>query len=289
LPKVAAQNAQKQWRKARQIRNMTALIDSEISFKINKAADVLWSAWLSGIPVAPVRGIMDGVVDLELAYAVQEINCKRSINAGRKLIGRKIGLTSLAMQGKLGVSEPTYGMLFAGMDHSMNQPIPLSALIQPKIEAEIALIMKQSVTNHLVNEGEFARCVDYACAAFEIVDSRTMGWDNTLFDTIADNVSARMFVLGDEKRALDEFDLVHCKMTMTCNGAQISEGQGVNCYGSPLFAGAWLARRMVLAGRPLQSGDVILTGALGPVAQIQPNTHFVASIEGLGSVTASFS
>ena len=149
--------------------------------------------------------------------------------------------------------------------------------------------MKQSVTNQLISEREFARSVDYACAAFENVDSRTRNLDNTLFDTIADNVSASMFVQGDEKHTLDELDLVHCKMTMACNETQVSEGLGSNCYGSPLLAGAWLARRMVIAGQLLQAGDVILTGALGPVALIQPNTHFVASIEGLGSVTASLS
>lgn len=268
---------------------MTDLINFKTNVKMNEAADALWRAWSSGDPIAPVREIMDGNVDLRLAYAIQEINCKRSLDTGRKLIGRKMGLTSLAMQQKVGVNEPTYGMLFADMDESKNQPISFSRLIQPKIEAEIALIMKQPIVNPLISKREFAKCVDYACAAFEIVDSRTRDWNNTLFDTIADNVSASMFVQGDEKRALDEFDLVHCKMTMACNEAQVSEGQGSNCYGSPLLAGTWLARQMVITGRPLQAGDLILTGALGPVAHIQRNTSFVAVIDGLGSVTASFS
>ena len=265
------------------------LSSSEIDLKLNRAADALWAAWSNGEPTSPVRELMDGVVDLPLAYAIQEINCKRSLHAGRKLVGRKIGLTSLTMQKKLGVDEPNYGMLFADMGRSEKQAISFSTVVQPKIEAEIAFVMGRSVLNPAITEIEFAKCVDHACASFEIVDSRTKGWDNTLFDTISDNVSASMFVLGNQEYPLDELDLVRCKMVMTCNGIQVSEGLGSNCYGSPLLAGAWLARRMVKAGRPLEEGDVILTGALGPIVAIEPSTCFIATIEGLGSVTVSFS
>ena len=268
---------------------MMTLPSSEMDLKLHRAADVLWTAWSNGEPTSPVRELMDGVVDLHLAYAIQEINCKRSIKGGRKIVGRKIGLTSFAMQKKMGVDEPNYGTLFADTERSENQPIPFSTVVQPKIEAEIAFVMGRSVMNPAITEAEFTQCVDHARASFEIVDSRTKEWDNTLFDTISDNVSASMFVLGDEKHSLDELDLVHCKMVMTCNGILVSEGQGSNCYGSPLLAGAWLARRMVKVGHPLQEGDVILTGALGPIVPVEPNTSFIATIEGLGSVTASFS
>ena len=147
----------------------------------------------------------------------------------------------------------------------------------------------RKILDETIKETEFAECVDYACACFEIVDSRTKDWDNTLFDTISDNVSASMFVLGEEKHALAELDLVHCKMALICNGVQISEGQGSNCYGSPLLAATWLARRMVKVGWALNEGDVILTGALGPIIPVTPNSCFTATIEGLGSVKTCFS
>jgi 2-keto-4-pentenoate hydratase len=256
--------------------------------RLKHAADALWSAWSSGTLTAPVRELMDGMLDVRLAYVIQEINTKRSVEKGRKLVGRKIGLTSLAMQEKLRVREPNYGMLFADMDRTTIHLIPYGTLVQPKIEAEVALVMRVPVLDRTITEGEFAKCVDHACAAFEIVDSRTKGWDNTLFDAISDNVSASMFVLGEEKCSLDELDLVDCRMVMTCNDAQVSTGRGKNCYGNPLRAATWLAQRMVEVERPLNTGDIILTGALGPIVPVGPDECFAATIEGLGRVATRF-
>ncbi|WP_413204145.1 2-keto-4-pentenoate hydratase [Rhodospirillum sp. A1_3_36] len=254
---------------------------------IQKAADLLWQAGQSGIPCDPVRSLLaEG--DLEGAYAIQEINTKRSLDAGRRLVGRKIGLTSKAVQTQLGVDQPDYGMLFADMAIAEGEDIALSAVMQPKVEAEIAFVLAADLDSEQLTLADLTRAVDYAVAAIEVVGSRVANWDIRILDTIADNASSGLYVLGSEPRGLGEFDPRLCGMVMEKGGEPVSVGAGAACLGNPLTAALWLAKVMARVGRPLRAGDTILSGALGPMVAAAPGDIFEARVNGLGSVRAAF-
>ncbi|WP_142846216.1 2-keto-4-pentenoate hydratase [Telmatospirillum sp. J64-1] len=254
---------------------------------IQEAADRLWQAAQSGQPCAPVRDLIEGG-DIQAAYAIQEINTRRGLEAGRRLVGRKIGLTSKAVQAQLGVDQPDYGMLFADMAVAEGEDIALSSVSQPKVEAEIAFILGSDLDDERVTPTDVMNAVDYAVAAIEVVGSRVANWDIRIFDTIADNASSGLYVLGSEPKRLGEFDPRLCGMVMERKGEPVSVGAGAACLGNPLTAAWWLARVMAKAGRPLRKGDTILSGALGPMVAAQPGDVFEARINGLGAVRASF-
>lgn len=237
--------------------------------------------------IAPVRGEI-ALDDMETAYAVQQANVDARVAAGERIVGRKIGLTSLAVQKQLGVDQPDFGALFASMAYGDHQPMPLSGLIQPKVEAEIALVLEHDLTHEKHTFADLLRATAYAIAAIEVVDSRIRDWDIRFVDTVADNASSALFVLGSRPVPLSGVDLAACAMTLSRDGEALSRGNGSACLGNPLNAAVWLADRLVQLGTPLRAGDVVLTGALGPmVAVTQPGT-FTAHIEGLGSVRATF-
>jgi 2-keto-4-pentenoate hydratase len=254
---------------------------------IQKAADLLWKAAQSGTPCDPVRSLLaEG--DLDGAYAVQEINTKRGLEAGRRLVGRKIGLTSKAVQTQLGVGQPDYGMLFADMAVAEGEDIALSAIMQPKVEAEIAFVLAADLDSEQLTLADLTQAVDYAVAAIEVVGSRVAKWDIRILDTVADNASSGLYVLGSEPRGLGEFDPRLCGMVMEKGGEPVSVGAGAACLGNPLTAALWLAKVMARVGRPLRAGDTILSGALGPMVAAAPGDVFEARVNGLGSVRASF-
>jgi len=254
---------------------------------INQAAESLRQAAETGRPVAPVRDLISAG-GLDAAYAVQETNTCKYLADGRRLVGRKIGLTSVAVQKQLGVNQPDYGMLFADMDVPEGIPVSLDQVIQPKVEAEIAVVIGRDLPHPDVTTAEMIRAVEYVVPAIEIVDSRVADWDIKIWDTIADNASSGLFVLGAVPRKLDGLDLRSCGMVMEVNGDPNSFGAGVACLGSPITASVWLARVMAKAGRPLLEGDVILSGALGPMAGVSPGDVVEARINGVGTVRAVF-
>lgn len=254
---------------------------------IEQAAERLWQAHSSSQPCAPVRDLI-GATDVAAAYAVQQINTERWINQGRRLVGRKIGLTSKAVQKQLGVDQPDFGMLFADMCVADGEAIDISRIIQPKIEAEIALVIERPLTHAKHTVADIINATAYALPALEIVGSRVANWDIRLTDTIADNASSGLFVLGSRPVRLDAFDIVNCGMLMERRGDQVSIGAGAACLGNPLHAAVWLADVMASVGNPLQAGDIIMTGALGPMVVAAAGDVFEARIEGLGQVSASF-
>lgn len=255
--------------------------------KIDEAAHILRLALETNKPVAPVRDlILDGGV--EAAYAVQEVNTRHWLEGGRRLVGRKIGLTSKAVQKQLGVDQPDYGMLFADMDVPEGQPIAVSDVLQPKAEAEIAFVIGKDLGAEDLTSVELISAIEYVLPAIEVVGSRITNWDIKIWDTIADNASSGAFVLGTEPRKLDSIDLLHCGMVMELRGEPISVGAGIACLGNPVSAGLWLAQTMARAGRPLRAGDVILTGALGPMANVQAGDVVEARINTVGTVKAIF-
>ncbi|MGE0114428.1 MAG: 2-keto-4-pentenoate hydratase [Steroidobacteraceae bacterium] len=255
---------------------------------IEQAATWLRQAAETGQPCAPVRGLI-GETSIVDAYAVQEINTKRALAAGRRIVGAKIGLTSKVVQAQLGVGQPDFGILFADMDIADGAEVPAGKLIQPKCEAEIAFVLGRDLNREKLTTAELINAVDYAVAAIEIVDSRIENWSIKITDTVADNASSGLFVLGTRPVKLADVDLVQCAMTMVRGSEQVSKGAGAACLGNPLNALRWLAETLAVAGRALKAGDVVLSGALGPMVAANPGDVFEARIDGLGNVRASFS
>jgi 2-keto-4-pentenoate hydratase len=247
------------------------------------AADRLRSAGESRQPIGRVSREYD--IDVPSAYAVQAIARRRAIADGRVPCGWKIGLTSPSVQAHFGVNEPDYGALFADMGFGPEAEVPTSRLIQPRGETEIAFVLKHGLPGTDIDLQTVTDAVDYLTIAVEIVDSRIENWDLTAADTIADNASAAMFVLGNERIQPANIDIASTLMQTLCNGAEVSKGVGANCMGNPYLAGLWLARALVKAGTPLQAGDIILTGTLGPMYALAADDRILAQIDGLGSLT----
>jgi 2-keto-4-pentenoate hydratase len=237
-----------------------------------------------GDAVEPLRDLLEPG-DIDGAYAVQAINTRLWQAEGRTIVGRKIGLTSAAVQQQLGVDRPDFGVLFDDMRIANGGELPFGRLIQGKIEAEIALILGQDLPDRRTGPDQVLESVARAAPALEIVDSRIAEWRITFADTVADNGSSAFFVLGDELDTFRGLDLRACEMVMRVDGEVVSSGTGAACLGHPLEAAAWLARTLAERGEPLAAGDIILTGALGPMATLREGMRVEAEIGGLGSVS----
>ncbi|MEU0504321.1 fumarylacetoacetate hydrolase family protein [Nocardia sp. NPDC005998] len=238
-------------------------------------------------PCAPVRDLI-GSTDVGAAYAVQERLTAARLDVGATIVGRKIGLTSPAVQAQLGVDRPDFGVLFADMQCSEEQVVAMDRLLEPKVEAEVAFVLGKDLDDGPLDIESVRRAVAYAAPALEIVDSRIAGWDITYGDTVADNASSGLFVIGSARRDLNEFQPVDVTMSMRINGREVSTGTGSACLGDPLEALRWLARTAREFGDPLRAGQIILSGALGPMAPVVAGAHVIAEISGLGVVQASF-
>lgn len=255
--------------------------------KIESAAAALFEAHRSGKPCPPVRDLI-GTGNIDAAYAVQQLNTARWQEEGRVLCGRKIGLTSKVVQNQLGVDQPDFGQVFADMDVPDGEEIPVGKVLQPKVEAEIAFRIGQDLDCENLTSADILSSIEYAVAAIEVVGSRVENWDISILDTIADNASSGLFVIGQEPKAVADFDLRLCGMVMECRGEPVSAGAGAACLGSPVNATLWLAQTMARVGAPLRKGDLVLSGALGPMVPANPGDVFEARINGLGSVRAAF-
>lgn len=254
---------------------------------IRAAANRLEQAASSGTPCRPVRDLL-GDDDISIAYRVQDLITKARIASGARVVGRKIGLTSPAVQKQLGVDQPDFGTLFADMDCPEGEPVPMDRLLQPRIEAEVAFVLGADLAEGDLDLPQVRDAVEYAVAALEIVDSRVADWDIAITDTIADNASSGLFVLGSRRVGLDAFEPADVTMTLTENGAVVSEGVGRACLGDPLLALSWLARTIRDLGEPLRAGELVLSGALGPMVTVKPGTVIEADISALGKVSAKF-
>lgn len=254
---------------------------------ITEQAGRIRQAHATFVPIQPIRNAFPEA-SIDDAYAVQAVNTDFWIAQGRKIVGAKIGLTSKAVQDQLGVGQPDFGQLFADMAINDGDTVPLGILLQPKVEAEIAFVLGKQPDASRLTTAELINSIDYALPAIEIVDSRIAGWDIGIVDTIADNASSGLFVLGTRPVSIADFDLALCGMVMERNGDPTSFGAGAACLGNPLHAFGWLAAKMAEVGRPLQSGDIVLSGALGPVIPVHPGDSIEARINGLGSVRVNF-
>ncbi|WP_232711542.1 2-keto-4-pentenoate hydratase [Microbacterium lacus] len=213
---------------------------------------------------------------------------QRRLAGGARLIGRKIGLTSAAVQAQIGVDRPDFGVLFDDMLYDDGTEIPFARLLQPKVEAEVAFLLGSDILN-ADDTGAVRAAVELAYPALEIVDSRIADWRIGITDTVADNASSGVFVIGRHGVSLDEVEPLDVEMSMTRRDALVSSGAGRDCLGDPLNALAWLAGTAIEFGEPLRAGDLVLSGALGPVVAADPGDRFVAHIEPLGTISVSFS
>lgn len=254
---------------------------------IQKAANQLLQASQTKIPCPPVRALI-GETDQEVAYAVQDLLAQERLKNAAKIIGKKIGLTSEKVQEQLGVNQPDFGMLFDDMQVPDQGSISMAQLMQPKVESEIAFVLKKEISSQNPSIKEIIEAIDYMVAAIEIVGSRIKNWDIKITDTIADNASASHFVLGNQKKQLNDIDITGCEMQLFKTNQLVSEGCGSACLGSPLIALQWLAKKMTALGNPLKAKDIILSGALGPMVVVNENDKVKTTIEGLGEVSINF-
>jgi 2-keto-4-pentenoate hydratase len=223
------------------------------------------------------------------AYIIQSL-VRDGTCAGRRLLGRKIGLTSPAVQRQMGVAQPDFGVLFADMAYGDSEPVPMDRLLQPKIEAEVAFVLSSDLPDAPVTVTDVIRATDFVVAAIEIVDSRIADWEIDIVDTVADNASSGLLVLGGQPRRLcDIQDLRSVRMELRSNASVLSAGDGAACLGHPINAVVWLANEVASRGAPLRAGEVVLSGALGPLVPVGHDASYEATMEGLGSVRAVFS
>lgn len=254
-------------------------------------AQMLLAATQSQKPCEPLRlqAEKHGWATDEInAYAVQRQVRARRVESGDRTIGRKIGLTAASVRKQLGVFQPDYGYLWHSTAYGDGASVPLSDYIHPKLEAEVAIVLGKDLPPSDPTLVDLIEATAYALPALEIVDSRIRGWDIRLFDTVADNASAGGFVLGADPRRLDQLCLRDARMSMRRGGELVSGGAGQECLGHPLNAAVWLAKQAAQCGEPLRKGDIVLTGALGPMVTIVQGDRFEATIEGLGSISVDF-
>lgn len=240
-----------------------------------------------GGAVPPMR---DGLepTDAAGAYKVQAINTAYWEGQGRRIVGRKVGLTAKAVQAQLGVDQPDFGVLFDDMEIKNGGVLSSAQVLQPKAEAEVAIILGADLDGASITRADVEQAVEGVAAAIEIVDSRIADWKITFADTVADNGSSAFYVLSDTVKPLDGLDLWTCGMALEVNGKVASLGAGVACLGHPLEAATWLAQTLAAQGAPLRKGDVVLTGALGPMVALNPGDEVKATIGGLGTVGFSY-
>lgn len=251
-----------------------------------ETARALYDARRTRVPIAPLTETHPDMTATE-AYAVQNHLVDLLLADGGEIVGYKLGLTSKPMQDMLGVHEPDYGPVLSSMVFEDGVTVDLGAYIQPKVEAEIALVLDAPLQGPGVTAADAASAIGSAVAAIEMVDSRIADWKITLADTIADLASSAASVLGSRRVPLD-FDPRLCGMVITRNGETEATGAGAAALGDPVFAVAWLANTLAPFGVTLQPGQFIMTGSLHGAFDVAPGDVVTAEFDRLGSVTMHF-
>jgi len=256
---------------------------------LKRLADELYTALRTRTTVEPLTE-REPDLTLEAAYAVSERLLKRRLADGERLVGKKIGVTSKAVQTMLDVHQPDFGYLTDAMVYTSEDPVPISTtLIQPRAEGEIAFVLARDLTGPGVTVADVLLATECVMPCFEIVDSRVADWKIRIEDTVADNASCGLLVLGDQAQSPRNVDLTTCGMVLHKNGRLLSTGAGAAALGSPLNCVAWLANTLGRFGVSLEAGDVILSGSLVPLEPVVAGDHMSLAIGGIGTASIRFS
>lgn len=254
---------------------------------LESAARSLYDALEIAKGIGPLTEAIPGLTTGE-AYKIQMINLKKRLSEGHRVIGKKIGLTSLGMQRLLNVYEPDYGTLMEDMLVQSGGSIDISRMISPKVECEIAFVLKKDLPGPTVLETDVLDAVSYIAPALEIVDSRVENWKIKLPDTIADNASAGKLVIGTDKFEMRDFDLANLGMYNLKNGELCNSACGIEVMGNPVRAVTWLANKLVTFDMPLKAGEIILSGAFAAAIDAQKGDRFAAHFDRMGKVEVQF-
>ncbi|MEU8897762.1 2-keto-4-pentenoate hydratase [Nocardia sp. NPDC048505] len=228
-------------------------------------------------------------IDVVDAYEIQLINIRRKLDSGAKVIGHKVGLSSLAMQQMMNVDEPDYGHLLDTMEVYEDKPVEAAQYLFPRVEVEVGFVLGADLPGaDCTEEDVLAATVAYA-PAIELIDSRIKDWKIGLCDTISDNASSAGWVLGPERVAPKDIDIKGIDAVLTKNGAVVAEGRSDAVLGDPVIAVAWLARKVASFGVRLKAGDIVLPGSCTRAIDAHPGDSFHAEFAGLGSVRLRFS
>ncbi|MGI9295328.1 MAG: fumarylacetoacetate hydrolase family protein [Pseudomonadales bacterium] len=257
--------------------------------KINQLGDELYKALRTQQTLAPLTE-REPDITIDDAYHISlHMVSRRVEDDGEKVIGKKIGVTSNAVQEMLGVFQPDFGFLTDKMAYANNASIPIQGnLIQPRAEAEIAFILKEDLVGPNVTEADVLQATECILPCFEIVDSRIRNWEIKIQDTIADNASCGVYVLGDARVDPRDFNLPELHIKVQKNGKFLSEGLGSAVQGNPLTAVAWLANTLGKYDIPFNAGDVILSGSLVPLEPVVAGDELTLELAGVGNASVKF-
>jgi 2-oxopent-4-enoate/cis-2-oxohex-4-enoate hydratase len=255
--------------------------------QINELGDELYDALVAGKTVSPLtsRGFE---ISIEDAYYIQQRMLSRRLENGEKVIGKKIGVTSKPVMNLLGVHQPDFGYLLDGMVYNEGESIEMSSLIQPKAEGEIAFLLKKDLQGPGVTAADVLAATEGVMACFEIVDSRITDWKIKIQDTVSDNASCGVFVLGDQLVDISNIDLGLCGMVLEKNGEIVVTGAGAATMGHPVNAMVWLANTLGNLGIALKAGDIVLSGAMGAMVPVVKGDNLRMTIGGLGGCSVRF-
>ncbi len=261
-----------------------------IAASVEAIAERLDTAWRTRTPIPPITE-SDGLTSVETAYAIQAHWTNLRLARGEKIVGRKIGLTSKAIQQQLGVNEPDYGTLWQSSFYQAADgrvEIPASEFLQPRIEGEVAFLMGRPLRGPDITLDDVLAATEACALGVEVVASRIADWRIKLVDTIADNASYGGFSLGPWDRRMREADLAALAMTIHHDGALAAEGVGAAALGHPAVSTAWLANKLSEFGVSLEPGDIVISGGITKMLPVKAGDQFVFSLTGQPSVTVSF-
>jgi 2-oxopent-4-enoate/cis-2-oxohex-4-enoate hydratase len=257
--------------------------------RITALGDELFAALRSRRTLEPLTE-REPAIDIDDAYRISLRFLERRSADGERVVGKKIGVTSKAVQDMLGVHQPDFGFLTDRMAVVNGSVLGIAAagLIQPRAEGEIAFVLKKDLKGPGITEDQVLDATDYVSPCFEIVDSRIHDWKIRIQDTVADNASCGVFVLGAERVPPQALDLAAVKMDIHKNGAHVASGLGAAVQGHPATAVAWLANTLGQYGIPFRKGEIILSGSLAPLLPALPGDRFHMTLAGIGEASIGF-
>ncbi|WP_227937785.1 2-keto-4-pentenoate hydratase [Alkalihalobacillus deserti] len=254
---------------------------------IQDAASALLEAETTKRPIAPFTSSAEAI-SVDDAYQIQLEQIRRKVGNGATIVGKKIGLTSKVMQEMFNVSEPDYGHILDDMIYKNGDMVSLDRFIQPKVEFEIAFVLKKDLKGPGVTKDEVIEATDYVVPSIEIIDSRIKDWQFKYEDTVADNGSSAGAIIGRQPSKLSDLDLPTIKMNVFKNGELMDTATGEAVMGNPILAVAWLANALSRYDISLHAGEVILSGALSKAVPIEDGDTFTAEFDHIGNVSATF-